>query len=1463
MQPGSLRYNLPTNDFSINPTGTDDGWTPLYLSSDAENLTKIDLESWAEKLGGQNQSKLYVDNSSPLASDSKNNRGNSKLRPFKTIERALAEAARVSFKKNPLNSSIQNDIYERISINVAPGEYNVQNGPRSELNIFSYYDDYLNASYLISINKESAVETLSLTDNNLKLDIEYFVNSLIKDLKSGGNEYSLKFAKSLITLDSNIIVEDSNSPPQNYFISRYSDANLRTSFNAILTTDLKNNLYNAIENNGEETDFSINIVGAPLDDIKEEIETLINIVSDTLICAIDPRDPLLTNFGRYNITSFPIEEPTPADLQRFNSLNKTGIILPRGVSIVGDDLRKVIIRPTYVPDPGNNLEGRGAIFRMTGGNFFSGFTIKDHTEFKESHHKLSAFEFCTKVDLEDYYTQINTAFSDGSIYSRALFSSRIIEENEDWIEQQTILNTNYIQGLTYSLIFETEIHSLLVSIQKDLKALTNKNVFSWGSRFYNEHILSISSNIERQEAVFYYKSQIDTVYFYIIKSIINSGKYVDLDNIESRIEEFTLNGITFEGRNADIQAAIFIYIAIIKDLIEGLPPIQTEFSTNYSDDDIEVINEEVSIVLGLTTPIEDSIFSPEQLNSVRGCSPYIFSASLRSQFGLCGIDGDGDEVNGLRSYLAAQFTIISLQNDPNAFIIDVNEVGGKKYKEDWKHFGYKVNNRAYSQLVSCFCIGPAIHYIAEGGAEFSITNSTSNFGDISLYSQGFIDNKNGGGAYPQDQGFNLVGIRKPKPLPSTPEDAEAFYIGYLKENGTTLTDSNNDLGTGTITLTSEVRNYGYTLIGSIIRIDNSVSQLETKARINNINTNLTTGETVLDVQYLTQYSTTWNNNAGNNFVFGITGKPIYIRRFVDRREEKDKFYYFLIEKPDSSEDIKREPITNYILRKGGVLDEASQPFKNEKDKLFYISRLLNTETESNYECLFSSGYSNDDKKIRYYDDIVEDSILGEILDIDPEDAPDFNSYSLSNNLLHKEDLYKILVLYLGQSGANALLPSLDLTPNRDLLFANTLLAEFNKPSVIRCSGHTWEYVGYLNYDSSIPQFQTKNINDNKIKLLKAQTELAAGKIYATGMDEEGNQYIGNRILDLKTGEETLVGRGDSDPFEQQNITVFKNLTVLEQLTSRGNLDAEKIKVETTIEAETATITEGLEAKEIEVTESLTVIENINCNNNLNVTEDISAKNIEISGDVAGNTASITGLLDAGTLQVIGDITSLNGNISANNVSVGNQLILSGAVGRQIVIDENTSFSGSFDTSSQIYSTSTKPGLIQISKQEDFEVSIKNDVAATPLQIKTYLNQKFTKRTTFGTVNIAVPSSIVPVRIPCPVKGRIVRLMGAGNERGSLNLEIVIGKTRNGSYSLDYPFHSAGQFIQINEVVDANGIPNPSAYTTIGVTNTNAAEFEDSDMIQLNFHELNGIPVSDCREFHASLVIEIDDDYDFI
>ena len=66
-------------------------------------------------------------------------------------------------------------------------------------------------------------------------------------------------------------------------------------------------------------------------------------------------------------------------LYKFNSVNG-GVIVPRGTSIVGLDLRKTKLRPLYVPNPTDNTTRQTSIFRITGACYFWQFTFFDGNE---------------------------------------------------------------------------------------------------------------------------------------------------------------------------------------------------------------------------------------------------------------------------------------------------------------------------------------------------------------------------------------------------------------------------------------------------------------------------------------------------------------------------------------------------------------------------------------------------------------------------------------------------------------------------------------------------------------------------------------------------------------------------------------------------------------------------------------------------------------------------------------------------------------------------------------------------------------------------------------------------------------------------------------------------------------------------------------------------------------------------
>ena len=148
-----------------------------------------------------------------------------------------------------------------------------------------------------------------------------------------------------------------------------------------------------------------------------------------------------------------------------------------------------------------------------------------------------------------------------------------------------------------------------------------------------------------------------------------------------------------------------------------------------------------------------------ETDTVSGASPYIFNCSLRSVWGMNGLHADGAKASGFRSLVTAQFTAVSLQKDDRAFVkynessrlyegISVSKVTGSAlskgssstsastvyhldsnavYRNGWESSHIKATNDAFIQIVSVFAIGFTRHFDARSGADYSVTNSNSNF----------------------------------------------------------------------------------------------------------------------------------------------------------------------------------------------------------------------------------------------------------------------------------------------------------------------------------------------------------------------------------------------------------------------------------------------------------------------------------------------------------------------------------------------------------------------------------------------------------------------------------------------------------------------------------------------------------------------------------------------------------------
>jgi microcystin-dependent protein len=517
--------------------------------------------------------------------------------------------------------------------------------------------------------------------------------------------------------------------------------------------------------------------------------------------------------------------------------------------------------------------------------------------------------------------------------------------------------------------------------------------------------------------------------------------------------------------------------------------------------ELSIVDQENVIVAStLSATAVDSNNFPV-VDSVVGSSPYIFNCSVLSRFGLCGMLVDGAKTSGLRSMVTAQFTNVSQQVDPLAFEEDETYPGGKRYKANWRHFSFKACNNAYTQIVSCFVVGSAIHFNTEAGGEMSITNSCSNFGDLSLVSTGYSST-----ILPQDTGGTITSFIAPKPIPNT--QVEIPVLPFLS----TLSTATKLYVDGDL---AEERISPYTFVpGENIYIDNGEGTLYSAKLSSN-------------APLFAQDSNGWYfiTQASLNGIYTnrstLDNFSIFINRVPDERLEDERIYWLKLEGITS--DSLRRPAKNFILRFNQLLMGKILP------ETLFIAKVRDTDLTGTalplgtYLLALLSGEGKNE-------------LLGDLYPSLNVNNPDANSsdsltYRSMQTLLTALDIPVI-------EQAGLLVPS-----ESEVTIPVTIRAEFARPSLIRCSQHTWEWQGYMNYSSAIPKFQQKVFTfAQSIERIKVET--GGGRVYCSGMDHEGNYILGDRVIDLKTGLETSLSKESSDSKFLKNLTIKERLLMM-------------------------------------------------------------------------------------------------------------------------------------------------------------------------------------------------------------------------------------------------------------------------------------------------------------------------------
>tara|TARA_Y100001970_G_scaffold16140_2_gene18166 strand:- start:4216 stop:9783 length:5568 start_codon:yes stop_codon:yes gene_type:complete len=442
-------------------------------------------------------------------------------------------------------------------------------------------------------------------------------------------------------------------------------------------------------------------------------------------------------------------------LYKFNS-TKGGVVVPRGTSLVGLDLRKTKIRPKYVPNPTDPAVDNTAIFRITGACYFWQFTIFDgdeksfvYTDPKEfnsnqaiptfSHHKVTCFEYADGINTLDQFSGL----TDLDVYYSKLSNAFNVASTRDIINKYPLAPKDFSkQRPEFEIVGAFATDPLKVT-----------NIIS-GDGATPGQVVTVTTKLPHN---------------------LTGGTPIKMRGVNE--EEYNIS--------TKVQSVLddnrFTYL---------LPLVPPNLKAGPAGG-LSAANAQVLV----------------ETDTVTGASPYVFNCSMRSVFGIQGMHCDGSKATGFRSMVVAQFTAVSLQKDDRAFVkydetnrkydgLTINrKVGaelasessstnpatvfhldpGAVYRYDWRTSHIKVSNDAVVQIVSVFAIGFHSHFNMLAGADASITNSNSNFGQFALAAEGFKKE-----AFEKDNKGFVTSIITPRAVVTSDQKIEWLQIDPTK-----------------------------------------------------------------------------------------------------------------------------------------------------------------------------------------------------------------------------------------------------------------------------------------------------------------------------------------------------------------------------------------------------------------------------------------------------------------------------------------------------------------------------------------------------------------------------------------------------------------------------------------------------------------------------------------------------------
>lgn len=513
-----------------------------------------------------------------------------------------------------------------------------------------------------------------------------------------------------------------------------------------------------------------------------------------------------------------------SELYNITNSIRGGLIIPRGTSIIGIDLRKTKIRPKYIPSQGadssatyknpvidfdvtatnktqltvNSVNG-GLASSTAGGSFVGINDLYIGAFFEQGIKDVSGNNL---IDPGTAITSIN--YSSGQPTDPVVIN---ISKPHNYTADQTSVNATlsypYVDDNSRSSLFKITggCYFWQFSVfDGDPTGVFTSSIVTPRNTWSK---VSPSSLSHSKLTVFEFASlnELETLY----RKVAFSDTSINTNFIETRIQENRIVGPLSDNVEITKVSRLdeFVTVELSQELnltTGNFVNISGNITGNSAINSIYIGEKKVtsvpnrsSFVFSLSASDTSSLLSSEgqdnqiytnptaevevEIDTVESASPYIFNISMRSTFGMCGMHADGARATGFKSMVVAQYTGISLQKLDSAFVKynsgtgqyqagsgtdTLHTDGDAIYSPLERSYHVKASNRAVIQAVSVFAVGFADHFIAESGGDLSITNSNSNFGSNAIRSIGFSEK-----SFSKDSFGRITHIIPPKNVSST------------------------------------------------------------------------------------------------------------------------------------------------------------------------------------------------------------------------------------------------------------------------------------------------------------------------------------------------------------------------------------------------------------------------------------------------------------------------------------------------------------------------------------------------------------------------------------------------------------------------------------------------------------------------------------------------------------------------